>query len=106
MATVTSYADQRLQNLNQRIMSSTKLLEIVNRFKLHEDKREKWTTEEIVEKMRKDIKFKTISGDVIDNRTGRSSAATIAFSVSYEGRNPNTVLQVANVLASLFLEET
>ena len=105
MATVTSYADQRLQNLNQRIMSSTKLLEIVKRFNLHEDKREKWTTEEIVEKMRKDIKFKTISGDVIDNRTGRSSAATIAFSVSYEGRNPNTVLQVANVLASLFLEE-
>ena len=104
-ATVTSYADQRLQNLNQRIMSSTRLLEIVRRFNLYWDKREKWTTEEIVEKMRKDIKFQTISADVIDGRTGRSSAATIAFSVSYEGDNPNTVLQVTNVLTSLFLEE-
>ena len=86
-ATVTSYAEQRLQNLNQRIMSSTRLLEIVSRFNLYADKREKWTTEEIVEKMRKDIKFQTISADVIDRRTGRPTAATIAFSVSYEGGN-------------------
>jgi succinoglycan biosynthesis transport protein ExoP len=104
-ATVSSYAEQRLQNLNQRIMSSTRLLEIVGRFKLYESKREKWTTEEIVEKMRKDIKFQTISADVIDRRTGRPTAATIAFSVSYEGDRADTVLQVANVLASLFLEE-
>jgi succinoglycan biosynthesis transport protein ExoP len=104
-ATVTSYAEQRLQNLNQRIMSSTRLLEIVSRFNLYADKREKWTTEEIVEKMRKDIKFQTISADVIDRRTGRPTAATIAFSVSYEGGAADTVLQVANVLASLFLEE-
>lgn len=104
-ATVTSYAEQRLQNLNQRIMSSTRLLEIVSRFNLYADKREKWTTEEIVEKMRKDIKFQTISADVIDRRTGRPTAATIAFSVSYEGGKADTVLQVANILASLFLEE-
>jgi len=104
-ATVTSYAEQRLQNLNQRIMSSTRLLEIVSRFDLYADKREKWTTEEIVEKMRKDIKFQTISADVIDRRTGRPTAATIAFSVSYEGGKADTVLQVANILASLFLEE-
>jgi polysaccharide biosynthesis transport protein len=104
-ATVTSYAEQRLQNLNQRIMSSTRLLDIVNRFSLYADKREKWTTEEMVDRMRKDIKFQTISADVIDRRTGRPTAATIAFSVSYEGGRADTVLQVANVLASLFLEE-
>lgn len=104
-ATVTSYAEQRLQNLNQRIMSSTRLLEIVSRFNLYEDKREKWTTEEIVEKMRKDIKFQTISADVISRRTGLPTAATIAFSVSYEGGKADTVLQVANIMASLFLEE-
>lgn len=104
-ATVTSFAEQRLQNLNQRIMSSTRLLEIVSRFNLYADKREKWMTEEIVEKMRKDIKFQTISADVIDRWTGRPTAATIAFSVSYEGGKADTVLQVANILASLFLEE-
>src|SRR5271157_4256237 len=39
MATVTSFAEQRLQTINQRIMSSTRLLEIINRFNLYADKR-------------------------------------------------------------------
>lgn len=106
MTTVSSYAEQRLQTINQRIMSSTRLTEIINRFNLYADLREKWTMEEIIDKMRKkDIKFETISADVIDRRTGRPTAATIAFTLSYEGRNPSVVQQVANVLASLYLEE-
>jgi polysaccharide biosynthesis transport protein len=106
MTTVSSYAEQRLQTINQRIMGSTRLTEIINRFKLYEDLKGKWSMEEIIDKMRKkDIKFETISADVIDRRTGRPTAATIAFSLSYEGPNPAVVQQVANVLASLYLEE-
>jgi polysaccharide chain length determinant protein (PEP-CTERM system associated) len=41
----------------------------------------------------------------MDSRTGQQTAATIAFSVSYEGENPSIVQQIANVLASLYLEE-
>jgi polysaccharide chain length determinant protein (PEP-CTERM system associated) len=105
MATVTSYAEQRLQTINQRTMSTTRLLDIISRFNLYADLREKWTTEEIVGKMREDISLETISADVIDRRTGRPAVATIAFSLSYEGKNPGVVQQVANVLASLYLEE-
>ena len=54
MATVTSYAEQRLQSINQRIMSSTRLLDVINRFGLYQDLRDKWSTEEIVAKMRAD----------------------------------------------------
>src|SRR3989304_2401715 len=43
MATVTSYAEQRLQTINQRIMSASQLLEIINRLNLYEDKRNKLT---------------------------------------------------------------
>ena len=103
--TVTSYAEQRLQTINQRVMSSTKLLEIINRFNLYADLKGKWAVEEIVDKMRKDIKFETISANVIDRRTGNPTAATIAFSLSYEGKNPQVVQQISNVLASLYLEE-
>ncbi|WAC06923.1 MAG: Wzz/FepE/Etk N-terminal domain-containing protein [Thermodesulfobacteriota bacterium] len=105
MATVTTFVEQRLQTINQRIMSFTRLLDIINRFNLYQDMREKHTTEEIVQKMREDINFKTISADVIDPRTGRPATATIAFTVSYEGKNPQLVYQVANVLTSLYLEE-
>lgn len=105
MTTVTSYAEQRLQSINQRIMSSSRLLEIINRFGLYADLRERWTVEEIIEKMRKDIKFEPISSDVVDRRTGRPTAATIAFTIAYDGKKPDVVQQVANVLASLYLEE-
>jgi polysaccharide chain length determinant protein (PEP-CTERM system associated) len=106
MATVTSYAEQRLQSINQRIMSSSRLLEIINRFNLYADKRNRFTTEEIVENMRKkDIKFSTITADIVDPRSGVVKPATIAFSLSYEGKNPLIVQQVDNVLASLYLEE-
>jgi polysaccharide chain length determinant protein (PEP-CTERM system associated) len=105
MTTVTSYAEERLQTINQRVMSSTKLLEIINRFNLYADLKEKWTTEEIVDRMRKQIKFETISANIIDRRTGNPTAATIAFSLAYEGKEPAVVQQIANVLASLYLEE-
>lgn len=104
-ATVTSFAEQRLQSINQRVMSATNLLEVINRFALYQDLKDKWTTEEIIDKMRKDIDFETISADVVNPRTGQPTAATIAFSLSYKGKSPATVQQIANVLASLYLEE-
>ena len=74
VTTVTGYADERLQSINQRIMSTTRLLEIINRFNLYADLRKRMTTEEVVEIMRKDIKFETISADVMDKKgTARSA---------------------------------
>lgn len=104
-ANIASFADQRLQSITQRIMSGTKLADLISRFNLYADQKGKVPAEEIVAKMRKAIKFNTISADVKDPRSGRSGNATIAFSVSYEGRNPETVQRVANEVASLYLEE-
>ena len=36
-ANITSFADQRLQTINQRIMSTTKLLDLITRFHLYAD---------------------------------------------------------------------
>jgi polysaccharide chain length determinant protein (PEP-CTERM system associated) len=104
-ANVTSYADQRLQSINQKIIGTTRLLEIINRFNLYADIRKTRTIEEVVAKMRKDIKFNTINADVKDPRTGMPAQATIAFSVSYDGKSPAVVQQIANELASLYLAE-
>lgn len=104
MSTVTSYAEERLQTINQRIMSTTRLMELINQFNLYANVRKSWSIEQIAEKMRRDIKFETMSADVV-NRYGRSGSATIAFSVAYEGNKPDVVQQVANALASLYLEE-
>jgi polysaccharide chain length determinant protein (PEP-CTERM system associated) len=105
-ATVTSFAEQRLQQINQLIMSTTKLLEIIDRFDLYKKMRDKRTTEEVIEQMREDVRLNQISTEVMDRRTGRATVATIAFSLSYEGKDsPNSVQRVANTLVSLFLQE-
>ncbi len=104
-AKVTSFAEQRIQTINQRIMSYTRLIDIINRLNLYPDLRDKWTTEEIAEKMREDIHFESASVDVVDRHTGRPTTATIAFTLSYEGKNPDTVQRVTSVLTSLFLQE-
>jgi polysaccharide chain length determinant protein (PEP-CTERM system associated) len=49
--------------------------------------------------------LKTIGAEVADRRTGKPPAAAVAFTLSFEGRNPEQVLQVANVVTSLYLEE-
>ena len=105
MATVTSFAEQRLQSIHQRVVSYSRLLDIINRFNLYPDLKGRWTTEEIVEKMREDILLEPISTEVADRRTGRPFTATIAFTLSYQGKSPSTVQQIANVITSLFLEE-
>ncbi|MEW6664899.1 MAG: GNVR domain-containing protein [Thermodesulfobacteriota bacterium] len=104
---ITSLVEERLHAITQQIMSRTRLTEVIRRFNLYEDMRERFTTEDIVEKMRGDIKFKTISTDVLSKKGGRAAAeaVTVAFSLSYEGRDPSVVQKVANVLASLYLEE-
>ena len=105
-ATVTSFAEQRLQTINARIMSTTRLLEIINQMNLYKDLRNKLTTEEIVGKMREDVKMAPISVEVVDQRTGRPTMATIAFTLSYEGKDsPDIIQKVTNLLVSLFLEE-
>ncbi len=104
-STITSYVEERLQGITQRIMSRSKLLEILNQFNLYPEMRDRYTMEDILDKMREDIKLETISADVIDRKTGRPSTATIAFSLSYQGKNPAVTQKVANVLTSLYLEE-
>ncbi len=109
-STVTGFADQRIQSLTQQILSRTKLWEIIQQFNLYPEMREKFTREEILEAMRDNIKFQTISADVGDRprtRTARASTAaiTIAFSISYRGKNPDVVQKVTGTLGSQYLEQ-
>ncbi|WP_028319409.1 GumC family protein [Desulfobulbus elongatus] len=105
MTTVNTYAEQRVQNIKQRVLSFSQLFEIIKQQNLYPELKDKWTPEEIVEKMRDDIQVKLLSADVFDRRTGRPATVATAFTVSYEGKQPQAVLRVADTLTSLFLEQ-
>ncbi len=104
-STVTSYATQRIQTISQRVMTRANLLNIIEKYGLYEDERERETTEEILERMQEDINLEMISAEVIDPRTGRPMPATIAFSLSFQGEDPEKVQKVASELATLYLNE-
>jgi polysaccharide biosynthesis transport protein len=102
---INSYADERVQTINQRVMTTQNLLDIIHRHDLYPDKRKYESREELIERMRKDIAFKMISADVVDPRSGLPRQATIAFSVAYENRSPDNAVKVANDLVTLYLNE-
>jgi uncharacterized protein involved in exopolysaccharide biosynthesis len=102
---ITSFADQRVQVISQRVMTTQNLLTLIDRYDLYADIRQRVPREELLQRMRDDIAMKMISADVIDPRSGRPTQATIAFSVSYQSRSPDLALKVANDLTSLYLNE-
>lgn len=104
-STITSYAWERIQTISQRVMTRANLLEIVDKHQLYASKRARETNEEIVARMREDIKLEAISAGVIDPRTGRATAATIAFTLSFDGENPAVTQRVASELTTLYLNE-
>jgi polysaccharide biosynthesis transport protein len=104
-STITSYADQRIQEISQRVMTTDNLLRIIQRYDLYPKLRRNQPREVLLERMRKDIHFQMISADVMDPRQGRATKADIAFSVSYDSGSPDVAARVANELISLYLDE-
>ena len=102
---VTSYADQRVQMISQRVMTSANLLGVIDKYKLYPADRARAARETLVDRMRDDIKLDMISADVVDPNLGRATKATIAFSVSFDSRSPVLATQVANELTTLYLSE-
>jgi succinoglycan biosynthesis transport protein ExoP len=103
--TITSYADQRIQVISQRVMTTDNLLRIVERYNLYPWLRKYEPLEVLLQRMRDDINFRMISADVIDPRQGRPTQANIAFALSYSSRSAETAARVANELVSLYLDE-
>jgi protein tyrosine kinase modulator len=104
-STVTSYASQRIQVINQRVMSRTNLLQIIDKYNLYTRERKLDPIETVLTDMRDDIGIDMINADVMDPRTGRPTAATIAFTVSFNSDDPTQALKVANELTTLYLDE-
>lgn len=90
-STVASRIEDRLQSMNQQILSRTRLEPIITEFNLYPVERARLPMEEIINRMRLEIKAEPIRGD--------------AFRVSYVARDPVIAQKVTERLASLFIEE-
>lgn len=104
-STVTSFADERVQMISQRVMTTETLLGIIRRYDLYPRERARETRDQIIKRMRDDIDVKMISADVVDPRSGTPTKATIAFTVSFSDGSADEAAKVANELTTLFLND-
>jgi len=61
--------------------------------------------EHAVRDIRDDISVRTIKAEDLDQRPSRARYTTVAFTLSFQGKDPVTVQKVASKLASLFLQK-
>jgi len=95
---VSTNLDARLSSISQEIMSRSNLEKIIDRFKLFAGSQyEKMYMEEKVENLRKRIEVKVLGA--------KRGQAADAFSISFKGRQPETVMKIANALASYVINE-
>ena len=104
--TITSYAQQRIEEIKQRIMTIGNIIGIVEEFELYTERElERITRTEIAEDFRRAVSIRPISAEVVDPRSGRPSQTIIAFSLSFDGENPSKVQKVTNEITTLYLDE-
>jgi polysaccharide chain length determinant protein (PEP-CTERM system associated) len=99
-STVTSALETRLHTISQEIVSRSRLEDLINRFGLYTELRRHVPFEAVIARMRADIKVDLQSVEARGQRE-----ATVAFTISYQGSDPQSVAIIANTLASFYVEE-
>ena len=97
-STVTGDIHNRLGLLAQQILSATQLQKIIDSLNLYGEERKKLSREDVIAKMRSDIATTAVSDF-------GGSQDLQAFRITYYGKQPQLVAQVANQLATLFINE-
>src|ERR1700731_2758976 len=87
---------ERMQSITQQILSRTRLLHIIDQFRLYVSPRSQRSADQKVDRMRKDIAI----GLVRDERN-----QITAFNVSYSSRDPRIAQEVTSELTNLFINE-
>ena len=94
---VTTEPGERINTLSQQILSRTNLEKIIDEFNLYQGPGfEKLYVEDKIDNLRKNISV-TVSND--------QRRENDAFTISYQGKNPERVMRITNTLASFFIDE-
>jgi len=91
---VSSEPYSRLNTITQQVLSRSRLQEIIDKFNLYSEPGKSLSPEELIERMRDDITIHVKEG------TGPELST---FTLTYLGRKPAVVAQVANELATSFI---
>jgi protein tyrosine kinase modulator len=100
--TVTTTARERLQVIEQRVMTRDNVLAIMDKYQIFADRRDTLSRTELLDLMRENIRIKSVD---VDQLRARENRTTIALTVGFTNRRPDIATKVANDLITLFLNE-
>ncbi len=93
----TSDLQDRLDSIQQQILSRTRLLRIIDHLNLYSKLRNRVTPDDMVDKMRKDIQIELVRSPGKQDLT--------AFNIYFKADNPYTAQQVTNELTNILISE-
>jgi uncharacterized protein involved in exopolysaccharide biosynthesis len=102
-STVTSAAQERIQVIEQRLMTRDNLIAIIDKFQLFSNQRNLMSATQLVEMMKKKTTIATVNQAISFSR--RSDNPTIVFTVGFEDVDPTVAARVANELVTRILDE-
>lgn len=107
-STVSSFAAERLQLIQQRVMTSDHLLDIINQFDLYAGMRQEQPMSLVLGALRSKVLLEVVSANLSGQQPSKyqkQPQASIAFNLSFEDRDPIIAQKVAQRLTELYLAE-
>lgn len=102
-STVDSLAEQRIKQIEQKLMTVPNLQKIIDKFKLYSNERYNSSPSSLADKFREQAHLDMVTTSIIGQ--GRKSTATLAFKLGFDHKEAETAKNVANELVTLFLDE-
>src|SRR5262245_21548434 len=100
--TITASAKERIQVIEQRIMTRENLLSLVDKYQMFPGRREGMSATEVLDAMRQRTRMVPFE---LDQTRRRIDTVTIALSIGFEYESPDVAMRVANDLLTLILNE-
>src|SRR5688572_21797700 len=97
---VAGELESRLHVIKQETLSRERLSGVVQRFDLYPELRTNGAIESALERTREDIQVEQTGPEQISGRT-----KTVAFKLTYAGRNRDTVADVTNAIAAFYVAQ-
>ncbi len=108
-AIIESLADQRINQIQQKVTSLESLAEIITKFNLYPGSRDSVPVSVTADKVRNKIKVDLVSGNLSNPAAAQKQTAeqlsAIAFNLSFDYNDPQITQQVADELVTRFLDE-
>ncbi len=103
--TVTGFVQERIEGLNERLLTRDNLWGIAEKYDLYSESRTDENRYDIVTKIKEAISVEMVDVKTSEPDEFRQGLATVAFTVSYESEDPRSAQEVSNELANLYIIE-